>query len=128
MSQAIGRLPCFDVVISTEAAHGCVQLRGELDLSTAPRLEQLLDRLRRDGHRQITLDLSGLEFLSAAGLTVFRNADHALRAVGGRLTLTRPTRMARRLLAIAGLDALTIQPVQRERVSIVQHVGPGGGQ
>ncbi|MDQ4102370.1 MAG: STAS domain-containing protein [Actinomycetota bacterium] len=129
MRQAIGQLPCSDVVISTEAAGSCVQLRGALDLSSAPRLKQLLDRLRRDGHRQITLDLSGLEFLSAAGLTVFLRADQALGAVGGRLILTRPTRMARRVLAITGLDTtLTIQPVPPESVSIVAYVDLGGAQ
>ncbi|MGH3514753.1 MAG: STAS domain-containing protein [Pseudonocardiaceae bacterium] len=119
MCQAIdhaggGRSAGFDVVVCADT--GCVALRGELDLLTGPRLERLLDRLRRDGHRQITLDLSGLEFLSAAGLSVFLRTDQALHAVGGRLVLTGPTRTARRILAITGLDAtLSIQPVQQQR-------------
>jgi anti-anti-sigma factor len=63
----------------------------------------------------VIVDLSGLEFLSAAGLTVFLRADQALSAVGGQLMLTRPTRMGRRVLAITGLDAtLTVQPVGRK--------------
>jgi anti-sigma B factor antagonist len=118
ISQDIGQIACFDAVISTDTAGSRVQLRGELDLTTAPQLERLLDQLRRDGHHQITLDLSGLEFLCAAGLAVLLHADQALRAAGGRLVLTRPTRLARRMLAITGLDAtLTIQPTQREGVS-----------
>jgi hypothetical protein len=48
-----------------------VQLFGELDMVSAPRLERRLDQLRRDGTRLITLDLSGVEFLTAAGLSVF---------------------------------------------------------
>lgn len=100
-----------------------MQLRGELDVSTAAGLEQVLDRLRRAGHHQITVDLSGLEFLSASGLTVFLRVDRALAALGGRLVLTRPTRMARRVLAITGLDTiLSIQPVARQEVSMVDHV------
>jgi stage II sporulation protein AA (anti-sigma F factor antagonist) len=114
IGQDVGQLVCSDVVISSGTARS-VQLRGELDLNTAPRLEQLLDRLRGDGHRQVIVDLSGLEFLSAAGLTVFLRADQALSAVGGQLMLTRPTRMGRRVLAITGLDAtLTVQPVGRK--------------
>jgi anti-anti-sigma regulatory factor len=55
---------------------------------------------------------------------VFVRADQALRAVGGRLVLTRPTRMARRVLAITGLDAsLSIQPV-----SIVEDVDRAGAE
>ncbi|MDQ3762910.1 MAG: STAS domain-containing protein [Actinomycetota bacterium] len=115
MCQAIdqltqGQLACFDVVIPTSTAGSCMQLRGELDSNTAPGLERLLNQLCRNGHRQITLDLSELTFLSAAGLTVFLQADQVLRATGGRLVLTHPTRMTRRILAITGLDiTLTIQ-------------------
>ncbi|MCA1695936.1 MAG: STAS domain-containing protein [Actinobacteria bacterium] len=105
-----GRLPCFEVVPSTDTTHSRAQLRGELDLTTAPRLERLLDELYRDGYRQITLDISGLEFLGASALSVFVRADQALRAAGGELVLTRPSRMASRILSITGLDAtLTIQ-------------------
>lgn len=98
-------LGVFHVVISNGASHGVAQLRGELDLATAPPLEQLLDQLRGDGHRQITLDLAGLEFLGAAGLRVFVRADQALRAAGGRLVLTRPNRTTRHILAVTGLDS-----------------------
>ena len=76
--------------ISSDASAGVVFVQGVLDLITAPRLELLLDRLRDDGHRQITVDLSQLTFLGAAGLSVVIRADHALRSTGGRLLLTRP--------------------------------------
>jgi anti-anti-sigma regulatory factor len=36
-------------------------------------------------------------------VAVLLHADQALRAAGGRLVLTRPTRLARRVLAITGL-------------------------
>jgi stage II sporulation protein AA (anti-sigma F factor antagonist) len=105
-----GRMPCFEVILSTDTTRSCAQLRGELDLTTAPRLERLLDELYRDGSRQIILDMSGLEFLGASALSVFVRVDQALRAAGGELVLTRPSRMASRILSITGLDAtLTIQ-------------------
>ena len=123
IDQNIGQSACPDIVITSDTTRSYVRLRGELDQTTAPDLERLLDRLRRDGHRQITLDLSGLEFLSASGLTVFLRTDQALRAIGGQLVPTRTTRMARRVLAITGLDTtLSIQPVEREWVSTVDHV------
>jgi anti-sigma B factor antagonist len=88
-----------------------VALSGELDLATAPVLQQVLAQLCRDGYQEIVLDLSGLEFLSAAGLAVFHHADDHLRAAGGRLILHRPGRLVRRVLAITALDTvLTIRP------------------
>jgi anti-sigma B factor antagonist len=128
MPQPIGcqdtdQLACLDVRSFPDTACSCVRLRGELDLATASHLEQRLDRLRRDGHRQLILDMSGLEFLSAAGLTVLLRADQALRALGGRLILTGPTRIARRVLTITELDAtLDIQPIPPKSISMVEQV------
>jgi|SwirhisoilCB1_FD_contig_31_20556434_length_382_multi_2_in_0_out_0_1 hypothetical protein len=42
MCQAISQT-CFEVVISTDPAGSYGELRGELDLVTAPDLERLLD-------------------------------------------------------------------------------------
>lgn len=103
--------PVFGVQVCSEALRSWVSLRGELDLANAPHLQQVLDQLCRDGYPEIVLDLSGLEFLSAAGLTVFHRVDDQLRAASGRLILHRPERLARRVLAITGLDTvLTIRP------------------
>ncbi|MGH3857449.1 MAG: STAS domain-containing protein [Pseudonocardiaceae bacterium] len=121
-----GQLAWCDVVIPTDTSR--VRVLGELDLHTAPRLERLLDQLRCDGHRQITLDLSGLEFLSAAGLSVFLHTDQELHAVGGRLVLTQPTRTTRRILAITELDTtLNIHPTppDRDRVPVREHANSG---
>jgi anti-anti-sigma factor len=107
---ADGRPGSFQVVVSTGTTRSAAQLYGELDLITAPRLEGILDQLRGEGHQQITLDLSGLEFLGAAALSVFVRVDQALRATGGELVLIRPTRMARRILEVTELDTqLTIR-------------------
>ncbi|HYZ38460.1 MAG TPA: STAS domain-containing protein [Pseudonocardiaceae bacterium] len=94
--------------ISTERI--TVQLFGELDVVAAPRLEERLSQLRRDGAQLITLDLSGMEFVGAAGLSVFIGADQALRTTGGQLLLIRPTRVAGRVLAITGLDTMLSVP------------------
>jgi anti-anti-sigma regulatory factor len=46
---------------------GRVLLVGELDLLTAPRLEQLLTDLLSTGYRHVSVDSSGVSFLAAAG-------------------------------------------------------------
>lgn len=104
--------PMFEVAVRTGAVGSWVVLSGELDLASAPHLEQVLDQLCRDGVLEIVLDLSRLDYLSAAGLGVFLGADDSLRAAGGRLILHRPGRLARRILTITGLDTvLTIRPM-----------------
>ena len=102
--------PCSGRRVTSEPLRSWVSLRGELDVVSAPHLQEILDQLCRNGALEIVLDLSGLEFVSAAGLTVFhRVADH-LRAAGGQLILHRPRLLARRALSITGLDmVLTIR-------------------
>ena len=103
--------PAWGVRVCSEGSRSSVSLRGELDLASAPHLQQVLDQLCRDGYPEIVLDLFELKFLGAAGLTVFHRVDHQLRATNGRLILHRPGWLARRVLAITGLDTvLTIRP------------------
>lgn len=103
-----GQSAPFDMVISQEAGRTTVYLRGELDTSTTPRLQQVLNELQRDGQHRIILDLSQVAFLDAAGMRVFVHTDQALRTVGGALLLSRPTRMVQRILAITELDAALV--------------------
>lgn len=99
------------------AVRSWVTVTGDLDLASAPRLQQVLDGLCRDGYQEVVVDLAGLEFLGATGLGVLLSIDEQLRAAGGRLVLNRPRRLARRVLAITGLDTvLTIRPADSARV------------
>lgn len=54
-------------------------LTGELDLATAPRLENRLRQLQAE-NRAVRVDLSELEFMDSTGLHLFLHArDHARR-------------------------------------------------
>jgi len=82
---------------------GRVLIAGELDVLTAPRLEQLLTDLLTTGYRHVSVDCSSVSFLAAAGLDVFCRATCRYREAGGRLQLVALPRQIRRLLAITGL-------------------------
>jgi anti-sigma B factor antagonist len=97
------------VEISSDTICSEVRLSGELDITTADRLEAALDQLIRSGYRYVVLDLAELDFLAASGLRVLIHTDTALHTAGGRLTLTNLPRIVRRVLAITALDTtLTI--------------------
>lgn len=94
----------FALEIIGEPPRATVRAIGELDMLTAPHLERELDRLRGHGYCEIDLDIAGLRFVAAAGLTAFVRCDSRLGAAAGRLRLVGPTPRCRRLLAITGLD------------------------
>jgi anti-sigma B factor antagonist len=62
-----------------------VQLHGELDLATAPRVAEELARIEAQHPEEIVIDLSGLEFLDSTGIRLLVMAN--ARAQGNGTTL-----------------------------------------
>lgn len=104
----------FDVTISEHGETVHVELSGELDISTAPLLEDGLRRLEADGPELLLLDLSRLEFMDSTGLRLLIGADARARAAGRRFVLVRGNEMVQRVLHLTRLD---------ERLEIVAEPG-----
>lgn len=94
----------FRVAVRSNASTSTAALSGELDISGADGLRDTLDDLHRRGHRLVEVDLSELDFLDAAGLSVLVRADRRFRDSGAELVLTGLRPAQRRLLEITGLD------------------------
>jgi anti-sigma B factor antagonist len=89
-----------------------VTVRGELDLSTAGRLEEALRLAEARADGQLRLDYSGLEFIDSTGLQVLLDADHRAAAVGRRLVVVLGTGEARRVAELAdAVGRLTVSDV-----------------
>ena len=78
-------------------------LRGELDVVTAPELEQCLDDVLGESHARVMLDLNGLRFVDSAGVSVLIKAKQRAAAEGRALVLRRPTEQLERVFALVGL-------------------------
>ena len=97
----------FSVSVDEQRDHAVVAAAGELDLATAPQLEEeLLPRLR-DGGR-VVLDLTGLEFMDSTGVRVIVAAHAAGQEHEGGFALVRtpPGCAIARVLEISGLDSV----------------------
>lgn len=88
----------FGVRLSTDTTRAFAWLTGALDRNSAPRLQQTLDRLYRDGYQHVVLDLSGLGLLDVVDVDVLVRAAEQFRAAGRQLALTQPTPATRRVL------------------------------
>lgn len=83
-----------------------IAIRGELDLHTAPQLEERLEGL----DASVLLDLSGCEFIDSTGIGLIVRTWQRLDAGpdgdgGSRLALCGPGDQVRRLLEITGLES-----------------------
>ncbi|MPZ82547.1 MAG: anti-sigma factor antagonist [Actinophytocola sp.] len=83
-----------------------LEVRGDLDMSTSPTLQNVLLSHLHDAASQVTVDLTGVSFLSAAGLTVLVNAKQAAVAAGRSLCVVACARVVLLPLTITGLDGV----------------------
>ena len=81
--------------------------RGELDMATAPELEQVVMSRLLDG-RWVVLDLRGLDFIDSSGLRVVVGAHRSAEERDGRFTCVRgaPGSTVHRIVEIAGIDGV----------------------
>jgi anti-anti-sigma factor len=94
--------PEFEVQIYDDGTLLVVAASGELDLATAPEVDQALDDWT-DGHKALVLDLSGLSFLDSSGIRLLVRARNR---VPGRLALVPPPDDVARVLEITGVYPL----------------------
>ena len=81
---------------------------GRLDTQTAPELENELDAVL-SGLKDLTFDMSSLEYVSSAGLRVILKAQKAMNAQGS-MKLTGVNDSIMEVFDITGfLDILTIE-------------------
>lgn len=81
-----------------------VELRGELDISNAGRVEQELLQIEGDRPAALVLDLRGLNFMDSTGLRLVVAADARAREQGRRLVLVRGPDTVHRVFKITFVD------------------------
>ena len=103
----VHRMPAdnFSTEVDRDGDAIVIFVRGEIDIATAERLRDAIEP--HMGPRQtIILDLSGVDFMDSACLGVLEQARGTLTEDGGSLMLRNPSKVAHRLLSIAGLEHL----------------------
>lgn len=81
-----------------------VRVSGELDVASAPRLGEELDRIAAEPPPRVVIDLGGVTFLGSAGLGVLVQARRDLRDTDSRLVLATPSDALRRVFQVVHLD------------------------
>jgi anti-sigma B factor antagonist len=89
--------------LATDAGHR-LELAGELDFHTAPRLRDALKRISLKPGQQLVFDLSGLTVCDSSGLTAFVAARNQALAADAGLVLGAVPERVLRILRISGLD------------------------
>ncbi len=83
-----------------------VQIEGELDTGASPEAQSQLDQLREQGVKKILLDMSKLEFISSAGLSVLLATAQELKRDGGELRVCSLNATVKEVFDISGFSTL----------------------
>jgi anti-sigma B factor antagonist len=81
-----------------------VDVKGEVDLYTSPRLREKIVELVEDGQIRIVVNLGEVGFLDSSGLGALVGALKRVNERGGRLVLACPDGSPLKVLTITGLD------------------------
>ena len=91
----------IDAAIDGEAA--TVRLAGELDVHTAPQLDDVLSDAQHGGATELTIDVADLRFCDSSGIQVLVQARERALAADGAVHLTGVHGTVEKVLSVTGL-------------------------
>ena len=95
--------PVRVALTGTEKRFEVVDVEGEIDVYTAPRLRELLIDLVNNGHYQLVVNMEKVEFLDSTGLGVLVGGLKRVRAHDGSLDLVCTQERILKIFRITGL-------------------------
>lgn len=98
----------MDLSLTTrdEAGFTVVAPSGEVDVFTAPALDEALEPLTSQPSPQVIVDLTGVDFLDSSGLGVLVKALKRVRDHEGTLRLVVTSDRIAKVFKVTGLDAV----------------------
>lgn len=99
--------------------HSVVEITGEIDVYTAPKLRDHLSELVGHGQSSIVIDLDQVDFLDSTGLGVLVGGLKKVRAVDGSLSIVCTQERLLKIFRITQLSKVfNIYPSQTEALSV----------
>lgn len=96
----------MEIQVMGQGSATVLAARGRIDSMTASKLGEALTREISAGHITLVLDLSGVDYMSSAGLRELVNALKKVKRANGDLRIAQPSRRVREVMEMAGLDTI----------------------
>lgn len=94
----------IELKVDRNGAGAVLRVTGEVDLTSAPRLDDEVTALIEGAVTDLTIELTGVSFMDSTGLRVLLKASKMIDSTGGKLHLAQPSDPVKRLLEVSGLD------------------------
>ena len=82
-----------------------LEISGRLDTATAPNLEKTINEFSED-IKEIVFDISGVEYISSAGIRVLLGAYKKMNLIQGTMRIEKANEMVRDVFEMTGLSQM----------------------
>lgn len=108
----------MDTSVETIDGYMVIHVAGEVDLASAPVLDEQIAALMANEPAQLVIDLSDVTFMDSTGLGVLVKALKRSRETGTQLDVIVTNERVLKVFAITGLD--TVLPIHSSMESVTQ--------
>ncbi len=96
----------FATDVRIDSGVGTISVSGEIDIATAPKLEETIDQVLGKGVDQLDLDMRNVPFMDSQGIGLAARTLRSMEESGGKFRIINPSRQVEKVLSISGLDNL----------------------
>ncbi|NLD57548.1 MAG: STAS domain-containing protein [Methanomicrobiales archaeon] len=108
----------MDILTADREGKTILSIAGRIDTSTAPDLEQAINRQIDEQKRLILLDFSGVTYISSGGLRVLLATAKKLKNPGDKFALCSLSPEVLKILKLAGFTSIfSIYPSEGEALA-----------
>lgn len=109
----------FEVSIDEHAeTYSVVAVRGEVDLHTAPKFQQAVERAA-ESTGAVVVDMSGVAFMDSTALSALLRSNDTLKERGVPLRLAAPSKAVDRIFSVTGFgDYFDVFPSREAAISV----------
>lgn len=104
----------MEITEARERGVAIVAPAGRIDSTTSDRLEQHLVALVKSGARRVVVDMSGVEYISSAGLRVMLALAKRIKDVRGALAICALSDPVKTVFSLAGFLPLFVVDATRD--------------
>ncbi|MDR0516708.1 MAG: STAS domain-containing protein [Fibromonadaceae bacterium] len=98
----------LEITENTENDTAVFILKGRLNTSSADWFQFRLEEALKDGHKNILLNMSQVEFLSSTGIRVILKIYKQLTEKGSKFGIERPSECVKNVLGMAALKDMLV--------------------
>jgi len=100
----------MEITRTARAEHFELKLKGRMDATWSGHVAGALAECVRSGQHAIVVDMAEVDYISSAGIRILVLYSRQLGAIQGRFGVVNASGAVRKVLELAGLDALLLMP------------------